>query len=156
MRNGAIVEGSGRWTGHSRQDHPDYAWYPASRGQENVELVFGMAQKLADLASDAATTNRAPFRSAWRRWRTGTASRARTTWSGPPPPRASARRELFVQNPALPDLGAHDATRHFRGVRSSVRSQPARPLTSRPGEHRRRKRQPAGARHADVAARRIE
>lgn len=35
MRNGAFVLGSGRWTGKSVQDHPDFAWYPYVARAEN-------------------------------------------------------------------------------------------------------------------------
>jgi len=128
MRNGAIVEGSGRWTGHSRQDHPDYAWYPASRGQENEELVFSMAQKLADLASDAnhddsrAFSERLEAMADWNRQQGGHDAVPDRR------PHAPAPGSVFVQNPALSDLGV--TRRHF--ARSAVRSRSHAATTARP------------------------
>ena len=35
MQNGSMVSGSGRWTGDSVDDHPDFAWYPYVARAEN-------------------------------------------------------------------------------------------------------------------------
>jgi len=35
MQGGSIVSGSGRWTGESVNDHPDFAWYPYVARAEN-------------------------------------------------------------------------------------------------------------------------
>jgi len=101
MKDGVIEEGTGKWTGKSKKDHPDYAWYPASRGQENTELDYSLAHDLAEEASnsgDAATAMRR--------------LQARLDYEG-----AMGHRDLagdrtnhapagaaFVSNPALPDL----------------------------------------------------
>lgn len=39
MRNGSVVLGSGRWTGRSQADHPDFAWYPYVARAENPEVT---------------------------------------------------------------------------------------------------------------------
>jgi len=128
MRNGAIVEGSGRWTGRSRQDHPDYAWYPASRGQENEELVFSVAQRLADQASDSGHDESRVFSerlAAMADW-----NRQQGAHDLVPDRRShsSAPGTLFVQNPALPDTGV--TRRHF--ARSAVRSRSHTAITAHP------------------------
>ena len=38
MLRGAVVAGSGRWTGESRTDHPDFAWYPFRQVSENSQI----------------------------------------------------------------------------------------------------------------------
>jgi hypothetical protein len=106
MKNGVIEEGSGRWTGKSRKDHPDYAWYPASRGQENTGLVHGLAQKLAEQASEEASGDRGAI-----------ADRlaAREDWDraqgnqdlvphGSGQPASNPHGGVLAANPALPDL----------------------------------------------------
>lgn len=40
MRNGAVVAGSGQWTGASVKDHPDFAWYPTKAQPENPNLHY--------------------------------------------------------------------------------------------------------------------
>jgi|GEM_PF-626861 len=45
-RDGAIVAGSGRWVGRSREDHPDFAWYPYVAVAENPEVLYASVQKL--------------------------------------------------------------------------------------------------------------
>jgi hypothetical protein len=40
------LEGTDHWTGASVQDHPDFAWYPTERVQENPELDYTLAQQL--------------------------------------------------------------------------------------------------------------
>jgi hypothetical protein len=46
MRDQAIVQGSGRWTGPSVQNHPDFAWYPEAVQPENPELNYEVVQKI--------------------------------------------------------------------------------------------------------------
>ncbi|MGI8978474.1 MAG: DUF4384 domain-containing protein [Pirellulaceae bacterium] len=38
LENGAVVEGTGEWTGESIEDHPDFAWYPQVAQAENPEV----------------------------------------------------------------------------------------------------------------------
>jgi hypothetical protein len=122
MRDGAIIEGTGRWTGHSRDNHPDYAWYPASREQENGELVFSMAQKLADLASDAhhedsrAVSEGLAAMDDWNRQQGGhEALPAR-------PSHSSSSGGTLMQNPALPDLSARRRRAAHKERRAENRS----------------------------------
>jgi hypothetical protein len=46
MRDGAIVLGSGRWTGQSHGNHPDFAWYPHVAIPENPELAYDAVKSL--------------------------------------------------------------------------------------------------------------
>jgi len=46
MRDGNIVMGSGRWTGPSVKDHPDFAWYPYQAVAANPEVKYPKVQKL--------------------------------------------------------------------------------------------------------------
>lgn len=63
----AVVMGSGRWVGRSRDDHPDFAWYPLLAVPENPQidcesvrkLVFGGEAPGAD-SSDAVPMPPAP------------------------------------------------------------------------------------------------
>lgn len=41
-----LVPNSDHWSGPSVQDHPDFAWYPTARVQENPELDYGLATQL--------------------------------------------------------------------------------------------------------------
>ncbi len=50
MHDGQIVDGSDYWSGASIKDHPDFAWYPAERGQENPELEYNVVSRLDALA----------------------------------------------------------------------------------------------------------
>jgi hypothetical protein len=54
MRAGAVVMGSGRWTGRSREDHPDFAWYPYLARAENPEVQYATVRQLLGQASPAA------------------------------------------------------------------------------------------------------
>lgn len=54
MRNGSIVMGSGKWTGRSVKDHPDFAWYPYIARSENPEVQYPIVRELIGL--DAQTT----------------------------------------------------------------------------------------------------
>jgi hypothetical protein len=44
--NGQLVIGSDHWTGASVQDHPDFAWYPTQRAQENPQLDYNLVSQL--------------------------------------------------------------------------------------------------------------
>lgn len=46
MRNGAVVLGSGKWTGASAEDHPDFAWYPLGALAENPHVKYDTVQKM--------------------------------------------------------------------------------------------------------------
>jgi hypothetical protein len=41
-----LVANSDHWSGASVQDHPDFGWYPMTRGQENPELDYNLASQL--------------------------------------------------------------------------------------------------------------
>jgi hypothetical protein len=43
---GQIVPNSDHWTGASVQDHPDFAWYPTQRGQQNPEVDYNLVSQL--------------------------------------------------------------------------------------------------------------
>ena len=45
--DGQIAAGSDHWTGDSLNDHPDFAWYPAERGQANPELDYTLVSQIA-------------------------------------------------------------------------------------------------------------
>jgi hypothetical protein len=43
----------GEWVGDSRQNHPDFAWWPSARPQANMDgLTYDMVKALNDLAAD--------------------------------------------------------------------------------------------------------
>jgi hypothetical protein len=44
--DGQTVAGSDHWTGASLMDHPDFAWYPIERGQENPELDYDLVSQI--------------------------------------------------------------------------------------------------------------
>ncbi len=46
LRDGAVVMGSGEWTGHSIQDHPDFAWYPFVSMAENPEVDVDVVSEI--------------------------------------------------------------------------------------------------------------
>ncbi len=50
MHGGSVVLGSGQWTGRSRQDHPDFAWYPFVARAENPEVQHQVVQQLVSRA----------------------------------------------------------------------------------------------------------
>ncbi len=56
VRDGAVVMGSGRWTGYSVANHPDFAWYPYVPMPENPELEY---QTVKSLIGTAGSTDRA-------------------------------------------------------------------------------------------------
>lgn len=45
-RNGKPVMGSGKWTGRSVKDHPDFLWYPTSTKPENPEVETAQVKKM--------------------------------------------------------------------------------------------------------------
>ena len=48
MRDGLVVSGSGQWLGRSKQDHPDFAWYPFKAVASNPEVKYVTVRKLVD------------------------------------------------------------------------------------------------------------
>lgn len=46
IENGAIVLGSGQWTGDSIADHPDFGWYPYVAVAGNPEIDFNQVAKI--------------------------------------------------------------------------------------------------------------
>jgi hypothetical protein len=40
------IEGTDHWTGPSVQDHPDFAWYPTERAQENPDLDYNLVSQI--------------------------------------------------------------------------------------------------------------
>ncbi|MCA9018727.1 MAG: DUF4384 domain-containing protein, partial [Planctomycetaceae bacterium] len=46
MKNEPILMGSGKWTGSSLKDHPDFAWYPYVARAENPEIDYQLVQTL--------------------------------------------------------------------------------------------------------------
>jgi hypothetical protein len=58
MRDGALVLGSGRWTGQSYWVHPDFAWYPYVAVPENPELAYDAVKGLIQGAPRPASSAR--------------------------------------------------------------------------------------------------
>lgn len=52
QRNHAVVMGSGKWLGPSRQDHPDFAWYPFVPRAENPEIDYAVVKRLVEAPPD--------------------------------------------------------------------------------------------------------
>jgi hypothetical protein len=50
FKDGAIVSGSGQWTGYSVTDHPDFAWYPYVAVAENPEVTVAEVSKIVGFA----------------------------------------------------------------------------------------------------------
>jgi hypothetical protein len=50
FKDGAIVSGSGKWTGLSVTDHPDFAWYPYVAVAENPEVQVAEVSKIVGFA----------------------------------------------------------------------------------------------------------
>jgi hypothetical protein len=46
MQGGSVVMGSAKWIGPSKEDHPDFAWYPMVQRAENPEVEYAAVQKL--------------------------------------------------------------------------------------------------------------
>ena len=45
-----LVLNSDHWSGTSVQDHPDFAWYPVQRAQENPGLNYNFVSQLDSMA----------------------------------------------------------------------------------------------------------
>ena len=41
-----VIAQLAHWVGASVQDHPDFAWYPTERAQENPELDYSLVTQL--------------------------------------------------------------------------------------------------------------
>jgi len=46
LRHGNVVAGSGHWVGRSREDHPDFAWYPYKAVAANPEVKYPKVRQL--------------------------------------------------------------------------------------------------------------
>jgi hypothetical protein len=53
IQDGVIEAGSGRWSGASRWNHPDFAWYPVERRQENPQIDYEVIRAIAAEAGAA-------------------------------------------------------------------------------------------------------
>ena len=61
MREGSVISGSGEWIGRSKQDHPDFAWYPFKAVAANPEVKYVVVRKLVDgTQDDGAPTEEPP------------------------------------------------------------------------------------------------
>lgn len=49
LHDGVPVMGSGKWTGKSVKDHPDFLWYPYVAKAENPELDYALVRKMMQL-----------------------------------------------------------------------------------------------------------
>jgi hypothetical protein len=124
MKNGVIQEGTGKWIDKSKKDHPDYAWYPAARGQENEGLVHGLAQRLAEMASDRVSEHSSYLAglAAHADWDRAAGGDLRLSPAIPRHSRSDG--DLLVANPALPDLSANQRRQTARRLTARA---PARP-----------------------------
>jgi hypothetical protein len=55
MQNGSVVLGSGRWTGSSVINHPDFAWYPYVPMPENPEIDYQQVKQIIGNATRSET-----------------------------------------------------------------------------------------------------
>jgi hypothetical protein len=46
MDGGDVIAGTGKWTGRSEKDHPDFAWYPYVAVAESPEVVYAEVKKI--------------------------------------------------------------------------------------------------------------
>ncbi len=53
IRGGAVVMGTGRWTGYSVMNHPDFAWYPYVPTPENPEIEYKTVKSLVGATGTA-------------------------------------------------------------------------------------------------------
>ena len=51
-QNGQPVMGSGKWTGNSVKDHPDFLWYPTKAKPENPEVEYVQVKKMLHCAPE--------------------------------------------------------------------------------------------------------
>lgn len=49
-RKGRPVKGSGKWTGQSIKDHPDFLWFPTKAKPENPEVEYPLVKKMLECA----------------------------------------------------------------------------------------------------------
>jgi len=52
MRDGSVISGSGEWVGRSKQDHPDFAWYPFRAVASNPQVKYMTVRNFVDGAQD--------------------------------------------------------------------------------------------------------
>ncbi len=55
MRGNSVISGSGEWTGRSKKDHPDFAWYPYKAVAQNPEVKYPKVQKLVSAEQSQPT-----------------------------------------------------------------------------------------------------
>jgi len=60
MKNGSVIAGSGRWTGRSYKDHPDFGWYPKVVRPSNPEIKYGEVCKLLGINKDIEVPDNDP------------------------------------------------------------------------------------------------
>lgn len=60
MRGGAVVAGSGQWTGTSVKDHPDFAWYPQRAQPENPHIKAATVFQMLNRSSGRDAENPLP------------------------------------------------------------------------------------------------
>jgi len=49
MRSGNVVAGSGKWTGASVREHPDFAWYPHVTRPENPQVDYALVRRMLNM-----------------------------------------------------------------------------------------------------------
>jgi hypothetical protein len=54
-RNESVVMGSAKWVGPSKEDHPDFAWYPYVAVAENPEIDYAIVRNLVGVAQQPNT-----------------------------------------------------------------------------------------------------
>jgi hypothetical protein len=57
MSGGNVVMGSGKWTGASIKDHPDFAWYPQQQRSENPEVKYDVVCSALKVSSPRGGRN---------------------------------------------------------------------------------------------------
>ena len=55
MQGSNVVSGSGRWVGRSKEDHPDFAWYPYKAVAQNPEVKYPKVKKMVSGRQSPAT-----------------------------------------------------------------------------------------------------
>jgi hypothetical protein len=64
MKGKALVMGSGRWYGASRQDHPDFAWYPTMVKPKNPHINPTLVRRMLGARNPSVAMRPAPQRPA--------------------------------------------------------------------------------------------
>ena len=119
FRSGAVVLGSGLWTGRSRQDHPDFAWYPYLARAQNPEVKYTAVQELIGQSQPAPP----PARPDPQPTRPAQPSRPEVTSRPRPLPGPDDAAQRVVLTPV--ELAALVANRTF-GLRAGRHRRPVR------------------------------